>query len=271
MVTHEIYRLAIRAAIAASERIMSFYTSSFHSRSKADGSPVTEADLASSLCISEILMKTNIPIIDEESEEVAYETRQHWARCWCVDPLDGTKEFIKKNGEFAVNIALIENHRPIFGLIASPVKREIILGSSDFGVYLLSFENENEMASWKKLEPQEVRSKGFNLITSRTHYSGPIQKFVNSIEDRFGSFGTLQKGSSLKFFDLAENRASIYPRFAPTMEWDIAAGQAILEALGGKVVHVEDFTPLTYNKAKLKNPHFIALTRDFAHEFEPQP
>lgn len=265
----ETYRLAIRAAIAASERIMAFYTSSFHTQIKADGSPVTEADLASSLCINEILMKTNIPVIDEESDEVTYESRQHWPLCWCVDPLDGTKEFIKKNDEFAINIALIENHRPVFGLIASPVQRQIVLGNQELGAYLFHFEDENEMGSWKKLEPPQGRTKDFKLITSRTHYSGPILDFVGSIEARFGSFGTLKKGSALKFFDLAENRASIYPRFAPTMEWDIAAGQAILEALGGKVVHVDDFTPLVYNKPNLKNPFFIALTRDFAHEFEP--
>ncbi len=263
------YRLAIRAAIAASERIMTFYTSSFESSYKEDGSPVTEADLASSDCIREILAISDIPVIDEESEEISFEIRQNWNACWCVDPLDGTKEFIKKNGEFAVNIALIEKHRPVFGLIASPVKQEILIGSAETGVFLFPFEAENDPQSWKK--PAAVHEPGkFHLVTSRTHYSGPILKFVNEIEARFGPYENLKKGSSLKFFDLAGNRA-IYPRFAPTMEWDIAAGQAILEALGGKVIHWEDYTPLAYNKPNLKNPYFIALTRDFVHEFEPQP
>ena len=248
---------------------MAFYTSSFKSEFKADGSPVTEADLASSECIREILAKTGIPVIDEESEEISYETRQNWKQCWCVDPLDGTKEFIKKNGEFAVNIALIEDHKTIFGLIASPVNREIIIGSKETGVYLFNFEQENDPASWRKIDAPGEKPESFNLITSRTHYSGSILKFVNSIESRFGPFGTLKKGSSLKFFDLAENRASVYPRFAPTMEWDIAAGQAILETLGGTVIHAEDFTPLLYNKPNLKNPYFIALTQPFVHEFRP--
>ena len=248
---------------------MAYYSSSFRSELKSDGSPVTEADIASSECIREILSAASIPVIDEESEEINYETRQGWKQCWCVDPLDGTKEFIKKNGEFAVNIALIEGNAPIFGLIASPVNREIILVSKDLGVFILKFEDESSPSSWKQLHGQENRPKGFNMITSRTHYSGSILEFVNSVKERFGNFGTLKKGSSLKFFDLAENKASIYPRFAPTMEWDIAAGQAILETLGGIVIHAEDYTPLRYNKPNLKNPYFIALTREFVHEFQP--
>ncbi|MCE3294701.1 MAG: hypothetical protein K0R65_415 [Crocinitomicaceae bacterium] len=248
---------------------MFFYTSSFKSEFKSDGSPVTEADLASSECILEILSQTGIPVIDEESEEISYEIRQNWKQCWCVDPLDGTKEFIKKNGEFAVNIALIEDHKAVFGLIASPVEEKIIIGSGETGVYIFDFAQENDPASWKKIDAPGKRPETFSLISSRTHYSGNILKFVTSIENRFGPFGTIQKGSSLKFFDLAENRASIYPRFAPTMEWDIAAGQAILENLGGIVVQAEDHSPLRYNKPDLRNPYFVALTQPFAHEFRP--
>ena len=258
--------MAIKAAIEASKLLMQFYTDGFSSEIKIDGSPVTEADIASSTLIKQILSETEIPIIDEESEALSYEIRKNWTKCWCVDPLDGTKEFIKKNGEFAVNIALIENQTAIFGLIASPVKEEIILGGKDIGVFVLKFADIDKSENWKEIKYSKQRDK-INIIASRSHESSKTSVFINQICSKIENYGIIHKGSALKFFDLAQNQASIYPRFAPTMEWDIAAGQAIMEALGGKILDTTKFKALIYNKENLLNPYFVAFSQEFSKDF----
>jgi 3'(2'), 5'-bisphosphate nucleotidase len=260
------YQLAIKAAVEASKLLMQFYTDGFSSEIKIDGSPVTEADIASSTLIKEILSETQIPIIDEESDALSYKIRKTWTKCWCVDPLDGTKEFIKKNGEFAVNIALIENQKAIFGIIASPVKEEIILGGKDIGVYLVKFSNIDRFENWKEIKFTNSKEK-INIIASRSHESSKTSVFINHINEKLKKCGIIHKGSALKFFELAQNQASIYPRFAPTMEWDIAAGQAIMEALGGKILDTSSFKPLIYNKENLLNPYFVAFTQEFSEDF----
>ena len=255
------YSFAISAALAASKAIMVIYEQNFESQDKADGSPVTAADLAASACIEEILAPLGIPITGEESDKAPYEQRQHWQQCWCIDPLDGTKEFIKRNGEFAVNIALIENGEPIFGLIASPVQEEILLGSKEIGVFVLHFKDVDLMENWKQLGIPEKINEPLVMTCSRSHHSGPVLQIINALKEKGHELDYIKKGSALKFFDLALGRADIYPRFAPTMEWDIAAGQALLQALGGEVVHAETGEPLRYNKANLVNPYFIARTQ----------
>ncbi len=247
---------------------MTFYEQGFDTEIKSDGSPVTEADIASSNYLKSELAKTNIPIVDEESIQVSYEIRKSWTENWCVDPLDGTKEFIKKNGEFAVNIALIENHKSVFGIIASPVKQEILVGGKDFGVYIINFDDVNKVDKWKKIETPKSRNSSFNMIGSRSHHSAKTLEFKKDCKAIFGDFEMISKGSALKFFELAKDEASIYPRFAPTMEWDIAAGQVILEELGGKVLQIENLEPLFYNRENLINPYFIGLTKYFVTEFE---
>jgi len=182
---------------------------------------------------------------------------------WCVDPLDGTKEFIKKNGEFAVNIALIRKNNPVFGIIASPVLRKILVGDVEFGVYFFDFENLNTPSKWIKVIASGEVNSPLTIATSRSHLDEEILDFSNQLQSTFGSIQFLKKGSSLKFFDLADGNVDIYPRFAPTMEWDIASGQAILEALGGQVVDAKSLTPLKYNKEDLRNPFFIAKTHAF--------
>ncbi len=174
----EKYKIALNAAVKASEIIMTFYEQGFDTEIKSDGSPVTEADIASSNYLKSELAKTKIPIVDEESIQVSYEIRKNWTQNWCVDPLDGTKEFIKKNGEFAVNIALIENHKSIFGIITSPVKREILVGGKDFGVYMLAFEDLNTFENWKKIETPKSKNLDLNIIGSRSHYSHKTLKFI---------------------------------------------------------------------------------------------
>ncbi len=240
---------------------MAIYEQNFESKDKADGSPVTAADLAASACIEEILAPLGIPITGEESDKAPYEQRQHWQQCWCIDPLDGTKEFIKRNGEFAVNIALIENGEPIFGLIASPVQEEILLGSKVTGVFVFDFQDWEVQDKWIQLTASFNTNNPLVMACSRSHHSGPVLQIINSIKEEGYELDYIKKGSALKFFDLARGAADIYPRFAPTMEWDIAAGQAILEALGGEVVHAETGEPLRYNKANLVNPYFIARTQ----------
>lgn len=260
------YLIAVQAAIDASSVIMAFYNNGFHSRYKKDGSPVTEADEASSRLIAERLLPTGIPIMDEEKINESYAIRKEWTAFWCVDPLDGTKEYIKRNGEFAVNIALVEGQQPVFGVIASPVKSEIIFGGKSTGAYYCTFEQFPDPASWTKLSASEKVNQPLTMISSRTHHHGVSLDFVNALRNTFGQVDFLQKGSSLKFFDLVLGKADVYPRFAPTMEWDIASGQAILEALGGKVVDTETMQPLKYNKENLLNPYFIAKTSSFLRE-----
>lgn len=256
-----VYLIAIDAAIAASKAIMEIYQQEFSFQDKSDGSPVTKADLASSQIIEQMLSPLGIPITGEESEKLPFEVRQHWTQCWCVDPLDGTKEFIKRNDEFAVNIALIENGLPIFGLIASPVQEKILMGSKEIGVFILKFEEVHHFDNWQILEIPQQCNNPLVMACSRSHHSGAVLQIINELKAQGHELDFIKKGSALKFFDLSEGRADIYPRFAPTMEWDIAAGQAILEALGGEVVHAVTGEPLHYNKANLVNPYFVARTK----------
>lgn len=257
------YQLAIQAAIAASEAILKIYQLDFNIIEKQDGSPVTAADLAASEKIDAILQPLGIPITGEETEKLPFEVRQHWTKCWCIDPLDGTKEFIKRNDEFAVNIALIENSQPIFGLIASPVNQEILIGSKETGVFIFAFSDADQTEKWQQIIAPKDLNAPLMMACSRSHHSGSVLSFINELKSKGHDVDFLKKGSALKFFDLALGKADVYPRFAPTMEWDIAAGQAILEALGGSVVHAETGEPLYYNKANLVNPYFIASTAMF--------
>lgn len=258
----EKYLIALRAAVAASLKINEIYATPFDKEMKSDGSPVTNADLASSKIIKTHLTETKIPIIGEELEKEPYSVRQNWKQCWCVDPLDGTKEFIKKNGEFVVNIALIENGQPIFGLIASPIQKEIIFGGKALQkAFKTDFKNSSNAEKWREIEHLHQVNKPPVVISSRSHFSGDILKIVKPVEEKHGAYVSKTMGSALKFFDLCEGKADIYPRLAPTMEWDIAAGQAIYEVLGGEVVDLNNQQPLNYNKEELYNPYFVARNK----------
>jgi 3'(2'), 5'-bisphosphate nucleotidase len=254
------YLIAIEASIKASETLMLFYSEDFTTEIKNDGSPVTEADLASSKVIIEILTSTEIPILGEESFKEEYSKRKDWNLNWCVDPLDGTKEFIKKNGEFAVCIALIENQIPIYGVIAWPTEGKVIFGNKDLGVYISDFDSINNSKKWVLLsQPKEVNNP-LVVVGSRSFANNDFDQLVNKLNKHYPELEYFQKGSALKFFDLAMGKADIYPRFAPTMEWDIAAGHAILNGLGGEIFDIDTKQPLKYNKENLRNPYFIAKT-----------
>lgn len=251
------YKVAIQAALAASEEILSIYKTAFEKHDKEDGSPVTQADFASAKIIREWLTPTQIPITGEEHKKTPYAERKKWKQSWCIDPLDGTKEFIRRNGEFVVNIALIEENRPLFGLIASPIRKQIILGEVGNGAYQFSYKDALSPTNWQKIDALREPEIPIEIISSSSHYSGNILHLAEWIEKEYGPYNGTNMGSALKFFELVNQRADVYPRFAPTMEWDIAAGQAIYEAIGGKVVQSKTGKPLTYNKEDLTNPHFV--------------
>jgi len=262
------YKKAIIASIEASKIIMDFYDKGFKSNIKSDGSPVTEADLAASKIISEILLDTDIPILGEETEHQSFTVRKNWILNWCVDPLDGTKEYIKRNGEFAVNIALIEKNQPIFGVIAWPAEKKVLFGGKTIGVYITEFDNLNNKDTWVKLSAKDSVNNPLVMTISHSVHSGASKEYIDELKNDFPNIDFIKKGSALKFFDLAQGIADIYPRFAPTMEWDIAAGQAILEALGGTICDLETGNSLRYNKENLLNPYFIARTNPLVKHIE---
>ncbi|HNR84979.1 MAG TPA: 3'(2'),5'-bisphosphate nucleotidase CysQ [Taishania sp.] len=259
------YTIALKASVLAADEIMRVYHTSFQKELKSDGSPVTEADKRASAIITKELKQTEIPIISEEELKENFEIRQSWKTVWIVDPLDGTKEFIKQNDEFAVNIALVENGNPVFGLIASPVEQTILFGGKEIGCFIAPFNAIDSPNNWTKLTAKELNNPVV-LTSSRTPNFELFSPLIEEIKSK-KDIDFIKKGSALKFFDLAQGWADVYPRFAPTMEWDIAAGQAILEALGGKVLDVNTGKPLTYNKESLYNPHFIAKTKAFINCF----
>lgn len=238
---------------------MEIYRSDFQVMHKEDRSPVTIADTTSGQIIAEALRNTGLPVICEEEAIPDWSQRKNSA-VWLVDPLDGTKEFIKKNGEFCICIALVEDHQPVFGFIASPVSGEVLYGGKNTGVYLTKLAETEfcKSSDQLKLIPDSTQ-KG--LAYSRSHFSPKVSGLIRELEKEYGELNIIKKGSALKFFDLALGRAHFYPRMAPTMEWDIAAGQAIFEALGGEVIDFTNFEPLQYNKKSLYNPHFIARVK----------
>jgi len=254
------YSIALQAALQASEEIMRIYQLPLEQETKADGSPVTSADLASSAIITAHLKETNLPVIGEESIHALYSERKHWSEVWIVDPLDGTKEYIKRNDEFAVNIALIKDGNPIMGIIASPVNRSFIFGGREIGSFYFTFDQIDEPMGWQQLAPSNLNSP-LIIATSRSVPDTVEKKFITELTKKYSGVTYIRKGSSLKFFDLALGLADIYPRFAPTMEWDIAAGQAILEGIGGQVHFTHCKESLIYNKENLYNPYFIAKTK----------
>ena len=244
--------IAIRASLAAGRDILSIYddpAADFGIERKADNSPLTRADKAAHQRIMTYLEPTGIPVLSEEGAHLPYEERRHWQRLWIVDPLDGTKEFIKRNGEFTVNIALVENGTPVMGVIYVPVKDELYYGSSE-GAFM-------EAKGIKDALPHETRHRNFTCVASRSHLSPETEAFINELRREHPALELISSGSSLKICLVAEGKADIYPRHAPTMEWDTAAGHAIALAAGHEMVDATTGHPLTYNKEDLHNPWFI--------------
>ena len=245
-------QIALEAAVKAGENIMEVYnsTESINYERKADDSPLTIADKKSHNTIIDFLKDTDIDIISEESKSIEYQERKNWEEYWLIDPLDGTKEFIKKNGEFTVNIALIKNNKPHLGIVYCPVKKILYWNDNDKKVFKREKEETRKI---KKRKPINENEEGLRVVVSRSHMSEETSEYVNKLTRP----ELISCGSSLKFLYIADNKADIYPRFGPTMEWDTAAAHSILNALEIHVINLDTGRELSYNKENLLNPYFI--------------
>lgn len=254
--------IAIQASIEAGKAILEVYASPIKVEIKDDKSPLTLADKKANDVINSYLQTTPIPIISEENKQLDYLERKDWNQCWIVDPLDGTKEFIKRNGEFTVNIALIENGYPLLGVIYVPVSKDLYFTSEDASkAFKITLKNEEETVDFilenaSEIQPEKEIPSEVKIVGSRSHLNEETKNFISEIE-KDNLVEIVSKGSSLKFCLVAEGKANIYPRFAPTMEWDTAAGQAICQAAGVKVINNGTQKPLLYNKENLLNPSFL--------------
>lgn len=261
--------LAIKAAIKAGKIIEDIYIhDDFELEIKQDNSPLTKADKAANTIINNFLKTTPIPIISEENKQTEYDKRKHWDKCWIVDPLDGTKEFIKKNDEFTVNIALIENGKPLLGVIFSPISKALYYANvTEKKAYKIILKNDaiddmNWFDEAFRIHPKKRDHATIKIVGSRSHMNDTTKRFMEKLSLQYPSIEIISKGSSLKFCLIAEGKADIYPRFAPTMEWDTAAGQAICEAVGIRVIAKDTHQNLPYNKPNLLNGHFIVVHND---------
>ncbi len=276
--------LVLKTAIEAGEAILEIYAQDFEVEFKADESPLTSADKAAHEIIVAALESTPYPVLSEESTAVEYAARREWKTYWLVDPLDGTKEFIKKNGEFTVNIALIEDGVPILGVVYVPVSQTLYMGLTH-GAWGM------EQGAWKAIRcsgktVDEIRGSAIALSTSnflhstkqrplrvvasKSHCNAETQEFIADLEKEYGKTELVSRGSSLKLCMVAEGSADIYPRIAPTMEWDTAAAHAVVRAAGGEVFEYDatvvpsdyktgcsSLNPVAYNKENLLNPYFV--------------
>lgn len=261
---------AIRASLEAGSEIMSVYTdpnADFEIEKKADNSPLTIADRKSHMVIAARLASTPYPVLSEEGKKIPVEERQSWNELWIVDPLDGTKEFIKRNGEFTVNIAYVKNGKPEAGVIYIPVKKELYFADIQYGAYKIghitqlgSDETVDSLISKAHRLPyqEEAQRSSFIIVASRSHLTPETEAYIEEMKQKHQQVETVSKGSSLKLCLIAEGKADVYPRFAPTMEWDTAAGHAIIRAMGKEVYQADTQHPLEYNKEDLLNPWFIA-------------
>ena len=249
----------VNISVDAGEVILNYYNENVDVIYKDDESPLTKADLASHKIITDSIRKItpDIPILSEE-EFIDWKIRKKWKKYWLIDPLDGTKEFIKKNDEFTVNIALIENNRPILGVIYTPALNELFYSIKNFGSYkILTKKKLNTLKEAKRISINKKKSNKVKIVGSRSHSNPILDKWVNK---NFNEFDILQKGSSLKFCLIAEGSADIYPRFGPTSEWDIAAGHIILEEAGGKLKSIDNKEILYNEKENILNPEFFAYS-----------
>ncbi len=264
---------AIESAIAAGDAILDVYASADMSiEKKADDSPLTLADRRAHRIIKAAIDGFGIPVLSEEGRDIPFVERKAWPRMWIVDPLDGTKEFIKRNGEFTVNIALAEKGIPTLGVIFVPVADDLYFSDHELGAFKIAGcratgiggKAPGTIDSLEKLIQKADRmplardaGRPFTIMGSRSHATPELNAYVDRMRETHGHVDFISAGSSLKICHVAEGRADIYPRLGPTMEWDTAAGQAIAMASGAQVVRHDDGTPLVYNKQDLLNPWFI--------------
>lgn len=245
-----LFDLAKSAALEAGKKILDIYHSEEIGLTlKKDQSPLTLADQAAHQGILSILEETGLPILSEEGADIPFSVRKDWEYYWLVDPLDGTKEFVKKNGEFTVNIALIYQGVPILGVVYAPVLNWLYWGSKGSGAW--KQEGNLEPVRLEKVPDTAIKS----IVASRSHMNQETRNFI----EKYPEAKVINMGSSLKITLVAENKAQLYPRFGPTMEWDTAAAHAIVVAMGGKVLSMKERVSLIYNKPNLLNPDFLVL------------
>jgi 3'(2'), 5'-bisphosphate nucleotidase len=255
---------AISAALLAGEEILKVYNTGFEVEQKADNSPLTIADKNAHNAICDQLKSLPYPILSEEGRSIDFNERKDWEYFWMVDPLDGTKEFVKRNGEFTVNIALIHEQQSILGVIYIPVTRVLYFAAQGIGCFKITLvqndtftANLEELINQSQKLPIKQSPRKFTVVASRSHLSEETQMFVDGLQTTHKDIEFISTGSSIKLCLVAEGAADIYPRFAPTMEWDTAAGQAICEIAGKTVIDYQTNAPLLYNKENLLNNWFI--------------
>jgi|TARA_B110000116_G_scaffold217039_1_gene194121 3'(2'), 5'-bisphosphate nucleotidase len=257
----ELLLKAINASIEGGDAIMKVYASDFAVEHKEDKSPLTLADKNCNEVIERHLKNTEIPFLSEEGVKIPFAERENWEYSWLVDPLDGTKEFVKRNGEFTVNIALIHNGTPIMGVIYVPVKEELYFALEGIGAYKIGRKTvidnlDNLIAKSDKL-PINYNRDNYVIVGSRSHMSVETKQFFEEKKNEHGEVEVMAVGSSLKLCLVAEGKADAYPRYAPTMEWDTGAGHAIAKMAGFSVTQYNTEKEVVYNKEDLLNPWFL--------------
>ena len=264
---------SLLAALGAGDAIMEIYHTGFEVEYKKDDSPLTLADKTAHNIIVQHLQEFGIPILSEEGKAISFQERKAWNTLWIVDPLDGTKEFVKRNGEFTVNIALVKDGIPVLGVVYAPDKDLLYFAMQDMGTYKITSPDgirecqdrlkteqitlKNILKTAQQLPLTEQREKPYTIVGSRSHATPALEQFVANKRDAFGEVDFIPAGSSLKICLVAEGRAHIYPRLAPTMEWDTAAGHAVAQYAGARIYEYESGKTLRYNKENLLNPWFI--------------
>lgn len=267
---HKLLHQSIIAAVLAGQEIVDVYNTNFNVTYKQDNSPVTLADQKASDKIIEELKEFNIPILSEEGIHEAFEIRKDWLKLWVVDPLDGTKEFVKRNGEFTVNIALVENNIPTLGVIYSPIFKDIYFAAKSIGAYKINKQdfttildsikhiNLDSLLIVAQKLPIISNRANYAVVASRSHMSSETYKHIEDLKTKHQTVDIITTGSSIKMCWVAEGVADEYPRFGPTMEWDTAAGQAILQESNASLIDMETKQPMKYNRENLLNNGFIA-------------
>lgn len=274
--SEKFYISALQTILEAGRGILKIYNhGEYNTQNKKDGSPLTLADKVSHSIIFQNLGTSGLPILSEEGLHAAFLERRSWTEYWLVDPLDGTKEFIKRNGEFTVNIALVRKVQdrfiPVFGVVYIPVKDVLYLGVHRFGAWKIERAATKEYSSFEDVEAYGKKlpfssgeqKRPLTVVVSRSHNNQETEELVAELEKRYGKIQRLTSGSSIKMCLVAEGLADIYPRFGPTMEWDTAAGDAVCRAAECEVTRRDGVRPLTYNKEDLHNPPFLVVRRDF--------
>jgi len=254
--------IAIKAAIIAGEKVLEIYNSGeYDINYKNDNSPLTKADLASNAIIVDYLKTTNIPILSEEGKHISFDERKNWKKLWIVDPIDGTKEFVKRNGEFTVNIALVRGNFSEMGVVYAPVLGDLYFANKTYGARKINIKkklNNFKTIINKSISlPEKRKDTNYVVVASRSHMNSETEKYINDLKNKKDNIILISKGSSLKICLVAEGKADCYPRFAPTMEWDTAAAHSICKYAGSNIIDLTTNSELKYNRKNLKNNYFL--------------